>query len=248
MIGLIGGLGPGSTIDYYKTMNDLFSSRTGVQDAMPVIIYSADYRRVVQWEKEGDWVSIGTHLAAAAKRLEAAGCSCVMIACNSVHHDTAVAIIESMIRIPLLHIADASITACVKLGIKKIGLLGTNYTTASESFFLLRLRAHGIEVVVNEQAARSELHRIIFEELCEGRVERTSVTHQAEMVTELHRQGAEAVLLACTELSMLAKGGECSSQTAAECPLLDTAAIHAAAAVDLLAPEAAASCDQLPEA
>ena len=203
------------------------------QEAMPCVMYSADCHKVVEWEKAGDWVQIGLHLSAAAKRLEAAGCSCVMIACNTAHHEIVVTIIESTVQIPLLHIADAAIAECARRGVRKVGLLGTLYTTAADSFFVQRLKGKGFEVVLNTEEQRQELHRIIFAELCGGsRPTPSSVKHLFDMIADLHTQGAEAVLLACTELSILAKAGEGVHEAA--CPMLDTAEIHTRAAVDFV--------------
>jgi aspartate racemase len=172
---------------------------------------------------QGDWEAAGELLASAAQRVEGAGADCLLIATNTMHKVAPA--VERAITIPLLHIADATAEQLQADGIRRVGLLGTRFTM-EQDFYIGRLEERfGIEVVVPHQAERDIVHRVIFEELCQGRVDDVSRQRYLTIIDSLYAQGAQAVILGCTEIAMLV------SQQDTPVPLYDTTALHAQKAV-----------------
>ena len=159
-IGILGGMGSFSTILYYQHVNRIIGERTGSRPQSPSLIWSADLDACIAWESSSAWGLMGDHIASGAMALERAGASCLLIACNTVHHGESFDIVQSAVSIPVLHIADCTAGAVAGAGVKKVGLLGTRNTTdEEESIYIGRLRERGVEVVVNDLASRLAMVR-----------------------------------------------------------------------------------------
>lgn len=222
-IGLIGGMSWESTLPYYRWINEAVRQRLGGLHSARLVLYSVDFQQIEQLQQAQDWGAAGALLAQAARALHAAGAQCVVLCTNTMHK--VASDIEAAVPVPLLHIADATAAAVKAAGMGRIGLLGTRFTM-EQDFYRRRLEQHGLEVVVPEAGCRQAVHRIIYEELCMGTIRAESrAVYQAAM-QELVRQGAQGIVLGCTEIGLLVSAGE------APVPVFDTAFLHAQAAVD----------------
>jgi aspartate racemase len=223
-IGLIGGMSWESTVHYYRIINETVRERLGALRSAELVLYSVDFGAIERLQHEGRWDEAGRLLAAAAQRLEKAGACCLVLCTNTMHKVAAQ--IESGASIPLLHIVDPTGAAAVELGAKTVGLLGTRFTM-EEDFYRLRLEDRfGARVLVPEEEERVELHRIIYDELCAGKIEETSREYYRASIGRLIARGAQAVILGCTEIMLLVGKGDSTV------PILDTTELHARAAVD----------------
>jgi aspartate racemase len=230
-LGLLGGMSWESTAVYYRLLNEGVRDRLGGLHSAPLVLLSVDFAGIERLQHAGCWDEAGEVLADGARRLEAAGAECVVLCTNTMHKlaDR----IDAATRLPFIHIADATAAAVHRLGITTVGLLGTAFTM-EQSFFRDRLAdRHGLRVLVPDEARRREVHRVIYEELCVGRVEESSRAFLLETIADLVRAGAGAVLLCCTELMLLVRPGD------AAVPVIDSTTEHARAAVEFaLAPTA----------
>jgi aspartate racemase len=224
-IGLIGGMSWESTIPYYRHINEVVKARLGGLHSAKIVLYSVDFAEIERLQHRGDWGAAGAVLADAAQALERAGADFIVL-CTNTMHKVAPAI-EAAVSIPLLHIADPTAAEIRKAGLSRIGLLGTRFTM-EQDFYRGRLaERHGIEVLVPGEDDRGVVHRVIYEELCLGRVEDASRRAYREVMGRLVERGAQGIILACTEISMLV------GERDASVPLFDTTAIHAAAAAEM---------------
>ncbi len=224
-IGLLGGMSWESTTSYYQAINVGINSHLGGLHSAKICLHSVDFAEIEELQRTGQWQQAGTILTQAARGLERAGADLLLICTNTMHK--LAPRIEEAIGIPLLHIADATAEQLVEDGIGTVGLLGTRFTM-EDDFFRERLRKKfGIGVVIPEKAARQDLHAIIFNELCHGMINPKSRTRFLDIINDLGRHGAEAVVLGCTEIALLVQ------QQHSRVPLYDTTAIHAAKAVSL---------------
>jgi amino-acid racemase len=223
-IGLIGGMSWESTIPYYREINERIRDRLGGLHSAKIILYSVDFYEIEQLQRSGDWDIAGRLLAEAGQSLQSAGADFLVIGANTMHKVAPA--IEAAVDIPLLHIVD-----CVAYGIKqsnlsKVGLLGTRFTMEQE-FYKERLRdRHGIEALVPNEPQRERVHRIIYDELCIGRIEESSRQEYRAIIADLSDRGAQGIILGCTEIAMLIDQQHCAA------PLFDTAKIHARAAAE----------------
>ncbi|WP_421841905.1 aspartate/glutamate racemase family protein [Marinobacter algicola] len=222
-IGLLGGMSWESTQTYYRLINEGVKSRLGGLHSAKLVLYSVDFAEIEALQHQGDWPATARILSAAALSLQNAGADFLMIGTNTMHKVAPE--IEQAVRIPLLHIADATANVLTEDGITRVGLLGTRFTM-EQAFYRERLEAAGIEVVTPDAAQRAEVHRVIYEELCQGKIQAASREAYLAIINSLAEQGAQAVILGCTEIGLLIK------QTDTSVPLYDTTAIHAAQAVD----------------
>ncbi|WP_343732327.1 aspartate/glutamate racemase family protein [Duganella sp.] len=221
-IGLIGGMSWESSVPYYRQINETIKQQLGGLHSARLVLYSVDFHEVERLQHAGDWDAAGAMMAAAARALQAAGADFIVL-CTNTMHKVAPAI-EAAVRIPLFHIADPTARAIQQAGLRKIGLLGTRFTM-EQAFYKERLREqHGLDVVVPEQADRDIVHRIIYEELCLGQIVDSSRVEYRRIIAGLVEQGAQAIILGCTEISLLV------AQQDASVPLFDTTAIHAQSA------------------
>ena len=224
VIGLLGGMSWESTIPYYRLINETVKDRLGGFHSAKIILYSVDFHEFEQLQHSGDWGKGGELLAAAARALELAGADFLVLCTNTMHK--VAADIESAVAIPLLHIADATGEKIKQAGIRTVGLLGTRFTM-EQDFYRERLhRNYGLNVLLPDQAEREYIHRVIFDELCLGSIEQSSRSEYRRIIAGLVEQGAQAVILGCTEVSLLV------SQEDAAVPLFDTTSIHAQKAVE----------------
>jgi aspartate racemase len=224
-IGLLGGMSWESTIPYYRIINETVKQQLGGLHSAKVVLYSVNFAEIEQMQRAGDWQAAGQLLAEAAKSLEAAGADFIVL-CTNTMHKVAEAI-EDATTPPLLHIADATATAVKAAGYKTVGLLGTKFTM-EQPFYKDRLtEQHGLNVLVPDEEARQQVHQIIYNELCLGKVLPESRAQYRQIISQLAAQGAEAIILGCTEISLLI------SQQDAAVPLFDTTRIHARSAVEL---------------
>lgn len=228
-IGLIGGMSWESTIPYYRQINETIRHELGGLHSAKVVLFSVDFHEIEQLQRAGDWERAAGILAEAAQALERAGAGFLVVCTNTMHKVAAQ--IQAAVTIPLLHIADATGQEIEHAGIKTVGLLGTRFTM-EQDFYRGRLSAgFGLRVLVPEAGDRAIVHRVIYEELCLGAVRQESQAEYRRIIQSLVAAGAEAVILGCTEISLLVNHAD------AAVPLYDTTAIHArAAAMMALAP------------
>ncbi len=222
-IGLIGGMSWESTVSYYRLINEAVKSRLGGLHSARLILYSVDFHDVERLQQAGDWEAAGALLAGAARTLEEAGAELLVLCTNTMHKVAAP--IEAATTIPLLHIADPTAEAIRRAGHATVGLLGTRFTM-EQPFYRDRLReGYGLRVLIPEAEDREAVHRIIFDELCLGKVLPESRSVFRGILTRLAAQGAGAIILGCTEISLLVAAED------SRVPLFDTTALHAEAAV-----------------
>lgn len=221
-IGLIGGMSWESTVPYYRTINETIKAHLGGLHSAKLVLVSVDFAEIEHLQKAGDWDTAGQVLAAAAQSLQRAGADCVVL-CTNTMHKVAPAI-QAAVTTPLLHIADATAQAITAAGVDTVGLLGTRFTM-EQAFYKDRLAdQHGLRVWVPPTEARDTVHRIIYEELCLGQVRDDSREAYRAIMADLVAQGAQAIILGCTEISLLVGAND------ATVPLFDTTAIHARSA------------------
>jgi aspartate racemase len=223
-IGLLGGMSWESTVRYYQHINEGVKRRLGGLHSARLVLYSVDFHEIEVLQHQGDWAAAGALLGEAARSLQAAGADCLVICTNTMHK--VVPTIAAAIAIPILHIADATAAVIQAQGLQTVGLLGTQFTM-EQDFYKQRLSdRYGLTVLVPEAKERAIVHRIIYEELCLGQVKSASRDAYLSIINVLKAQGAEGIIAGCTEITMLIESGDL------DIPLLDTTAIHAAAAVD----------------
>ena len=222
IIGLIGGMSWESTVPYYRQINETTRERLGGLHSARIILYSVDFHDVERLQHAGDWQAAGVLLAEAARALQAAGAEFLVLCTNTMHK--VAASIEAAVTIPLFHIADPTAAEIKQAGHSTVDLLGTRFTM-EQAFYRDRLSEHhGLRVIVPGPEERETIHRIIYEELCLGVVTAESRSRYRGIIENLASQGAQAVILGCTEISLLV------TQEDSSVPLFDTTAIHARAA------------------
>ena len=225
LLGVLGGMSWTSTAEYYRLLNRGVATRLGGLHSARVLLHSVDFAPVAAMQHDGDWAGTAAVLVEAARGLEGAGAEGLLLATNTMHKVADE--IEDAAGIPLLHLADATAARLVAEGRRKVGLLATAFTM-EQDFYTDRLREHGLEVLVPNEAERGEVHRIIYDELCLGVVRDESRVRYRQVMGRLAERGAEAIILGCTEIMLLVDAGD------SPVPLYDTTAIHAEAAVDWL--------------
>ena len=222
-IGILGGTSPESTVSYYTRITREYTRRFGNYAYPEILIYSVSFQEFVDWQKAGDWEAMATKMKEDFQRLAAAGAQIGLIAANTLHHvfDE----VEAESPIPLVHIVDATASAIREEGISRAGLLGTRYTMQGE-FYVERLAKHGITALLPTLEEQDEIHRVIYEELTRGIIRPESKAHYLAVIEGLAQQGAEGIILGCTEIPLLVRPEETSL------PTFDTAILHADAALD----------------
>jgi len=224
-IGMIGGMSWESTVSYYMAINEGIKQNLGGLHSAKIALVSVDFAEIERLQHSGEWGKTADILGDAARAVEGAGGEFFMICTNTMHKVADE--VSAKVSIPLLHIADATAQQLVRDGVKKVGLLGTQFTM-EQDFYRGRLTdKFGIEVVIPDSEQRACVHRIIYAELCQGQVKATSCEAYLSIIQDLQAQGAEAVILGCTEIALLV------SQKDTKVPLYDTTEIHAKAAVKL---------------
>jgi aspartate racemase len=223
-IGLIGGMSWESTVPYYRIINETVRERLGGFHSAKIVLYSVDFHEIEQLQSSGAWEESACVLALAAQSLQAAGAD-FLVLCTNTMHKVADAI-EKAVSIPLLHIADPTAETIKQAGISKVGLLGTRFTM-EQDFYRGRLHdRHHLDVVIPDPAGCEIVHRVIYEELVMGVVRDESSAEYRRIIQRLVDQGAQGVILGCTEISMLVGASD------SPVPLFDTTGIHARQAAE----------------
>lgn len=224
-IGMLGGMSWESTVSYYKAINEGVKQSLGGLHSAKIALYSVNFDEIEKLQRVGDWDQAGVVLGEAAKSIQAGGADFLLICTNTMHK--VLPQIEQYIDIPVLHIADATANKLLEDGITKVGLLGTAFTM-EQDFYKRRISdKFGIEVIVPEHRDREVIHRVIYDELCQGQILSESREKYISIIDNLRRQGAEAVILGCTEIALLVE------QQHTQVKLYDTTKIHAEQAVKL---------------
>jgi len=213
-----------SSLLYYQIINQVVQERLGGHHSAKSLMLSVDFQEIKTLQHQGKWDAATQIMIDSAQKLETAGADLIVI-CTNTMHKTAQEVEES-VAIPLIHIADATANEMVKDGVKKVALLGTAFTM-EQDFYKGRLtEKYGLEVIVPNEADRTVIHDIIYQELCLGMIHEASKQSYLEIINKLIQQGAEAVILGCTEITLLISQDDCSI------PVYDTTRIHAENAVD----------------
>lgn len=223
-IGMLGGMSWESTVSYYQAINRGIRSALGGLHSARIFLYSVDFAEIEVLQKQGDWTGAAALLGQAAKAVEAGGADFLLLCTNTMHKIAPE--IEAQINIPILHIADATGRQLRNDGVQRVGLLGTRYTM-EQSFYKGRLEEnYGINVVIPEEKGRMAVNDVIFQELCVGDILPESRQRYLAIIEELRQQGAEAVIMGCTEIALLV------GQNDTSVPLYDTTQIHVKMAIE----------------
>jgi aspartate racemase len=223
-IGLIGGMSWESSSEYYRIINETVRERLGGLHSAECIMYSADFEEIENLQHQGKWEELTKLMLNFAQKLEGAGADFIVICTNTMHKMAEE--VENNTNIPLLHIADATAEKIIEKGLRKLGLLGTNFTM-EEDFFKKRLEEkYNIEVIIPSQNDRRIIDSVIYNELCLGIIKQSSKEKYKEVINRLISDGADGVILGCTEIPLLVSQGD------VEMPVFDTTTIHAKSAVE----------------
>ncbi|RXH07481.1 aspartate/glutamate racemase family protein [Bradyrhizobium guangzhouense] len=222
-IGLIGGMSWESTALYYKLINERVRDRKGKLHSAPLLMYSYDFQGIKEMQYAGRWAEAAASLAEVAKLLENAGARAIVLCTNTMHKLAPE--ITASVSIPFIHIGDATAQRIRARGYRRAGLLGTKFTM-EEDFYIDRLKAHDLDVLIPSAHERAEVNRIIYDELCLGIVADASRRRYQDVMAALVARGADCIILGCTEITMLVGAADTSVET------FDTTAIHAETAAD----------------
>jgi aspartate racemase len=222
-IGLLGGMSAESTAQYYRLINENVRHRLGGLHSADCLLYSVDFAPIAMLQAEGRWDEAAELLAAGARRLQAGGAGFFLL-CTNTMHKVADAV-QASVSIPLLHIGDVTAEAVTAADASRVGLLGTAFTM-EQPFLRERLARRGLDVIIPNADDRADAHRIIYDELCRGLIREESRTRYRAIIEHLVEDGAEGVILACTEIELLV------GQSDSPVPVFPTTRLHARAAVD----------------
>ncbi|ELY2781581.1 aspartate/glutamate racemase [Cronobacter turicensis] len=225
-VGLLGGMSWESTIPYYRLINEGVRDRLGGLHSAQLLLHSVDFHDIEACQASGEWDKAGDMLAQAALGLERAGAQAIVLCTNTMHkvaHQ-----IEARCALPFLHIADATGRAIAQAGLRQVALLGTRYTM-EQDFYRARLaQEFGVTSLIPNESARARINQIIFDELCLGKITAESKRYYQQQIELLAEQGAQGVIFGCTEIGLLLGSQDCPV------PVFDTAALHAADAVNFM--------------
>ena len=223
-IGLLGGMSWESTETYYRIINEGVKEKFGGLHSAKICLFSVDFDEIEKLQHSGNWSETAKILGDAAQSIEAGGADFLVMCTNTMHRVARE--IESSIHIPLLHIADATAEKITSKGLRKVGLLGTKYTMEQDFYKGRLIEHHGIEVLVPNHKDRDFIHDVIYNELCIGKINKESRAGYVRIIENLADQGAQAVILGCTEIALLVQQEHTSA------PLFDTTKIHALKALE----------------
>ena len=224
-IGMIGGMSWESSTTYYQLINREIQKRLGGVHSARFLIYSFDFDEMSTLQRTGQWDKANARMVEVAAGLAAGGADFLLIACNTMH--SAAPEIERAVKIPLLHIADPLGEAIERARMQRVGLLGSSFTMENDGIIRGRLKQrYGVEVITPQGADAEEVSRVIYEELVRGKFLDSSRARHREIIARLVAQGAQGIVLGCTELPLLVRPEDSTV------PLFDTTALHTAAAVD----------------
>lgn len=223
-IGLIGGMSWESTQSYYQLLNQGVKNKLGGLHSAKIVLVSLDFAHIAAMQKQQDWPQMAEILIKAAKQVEAAGADYLLICTNTMHKLAEQ--VQAAVAIPLLHIADAVGENLIQNNFKKVALLGTQFTM-EQDFYKQRLaNKFAIDVLIPDAQGRETVHRVIYDELCKGIISPESKAEYLTIIDDLTQQGAEAIILGCTEIALLVQQSDTSI------PLLDSTALHCAMALE----------------
>jgi len=222
-IGIIGGLTWYSTLDYYRLLNELINKRLGGVHSGKIILNSVDFAEIKPLTEQDKWEAIAVIICKAAKSLESAGADCIMIGANTMHKIADE--IQAAVKIPVIHIGTVTAAAIKNAGLTRVALLGTKYTMQLD-FYKAKLAEYGIETVIPGEKDIHYINRSIYDEFSTGIFLPATKKEYLRIIQELIGQGAEGIILGCTEIPILIKQEDCSV------PVFDTALLHATAAVE----------------
>jgi aspartate racemase len=222
-IGLIGGMSWESTAKYYRLANVLTRERLGGLHSARIVAISLDFADIEPLQAAGQWHEAGQILAAAAQRLEAAGADLALICTNTMH--IVADQVQAAIGIPLLHIADVAATSVTSAGLTTVGLLGTAFTM-EKTYYRSRVESHGLTVLIPPPDDRAAVHRVIYDELCLGQLREESRQLYREVIGRMVTDGAEGIILGCTEIELLVSAAD------SPVPIFPTTRLHVMAALD----------------
>ncbi|MFZ5880171.1 MAG: aspartate/glutamate racemase family protein [Chloroflexota bacterium] len=223
-IGLIGGMSWESSSEYYRIINEEIKKRLGGLHSAKSVMVSVDFAEIETLQREGRWDEAGRVITRAAQDLERGGADLLVLCTNTMHKVADQ--MQAGLRIPMLHIADATAERIRAAGLTKVGLLGTRFTM-EQDFYRGRLASkHGLEVLTPDEAGRELVHCVIYDELCLGLIRDESREAYKRIMAELVGRGAQGIILGCTEIELLVHDGDASV------PLFPTTRIHAEAAVE----------------
>lgn len=222
-IGLIGGMSWESSIEYYKLINELVKEKLGGVHSCKCIMHSVDFAEIEKLQHNGEWEKLTEIMVDIAKKLEESGADCIVICTNTMHKMAED--IEKEVKIPLIHIADSVGENIIKLNLKKVALLGTKFTM-EQDFYKERIREKfGIEVIIPNETDKNIIHKVIYEELVKGQFKDESRQEYIRIINELVKDGAEGIILGCTEIPLLIRDND------VEIPIFDTTKLHSESAV-----------------
>jgi aspartate racemase len=220
--GLIGGMSWESSLEYYRIINEIVRGKLGGLHSARIIMHSFDFAEVATLQNEEDWDEAAKLMIGAAQRLERAGADFLVICTNTMHKVADE--VQKDIRVPLLHIADATAEEIKSRGLEKVGLMGTRFTM-EEDFYKERLIGrHSLEVMIPDECERQIVNNVIYDELCRGEVTQSSRDKYDKIMQNLVASGSEGIILGCTEIGLLVDQGD------VQVPVFDTTAIHAKSA------------------
>ena len=222
-IGLIGGMSWESSLEYYRIINEETKRRLGGLHSAKSLMYSVDFAEIEELQHKGDWETATHMMIDAAKHLENGGADFVLICTNTMHKMAKD--VEKAIAVPLLHIADPTAEAIKAQGLTKVALLGTKYTMEQDFYKGRLIEKFGLDVITPNDTDRQTVHDIIYNELCLGEIKTQSKRQFVEIIKRLERDGAQGIILGCTEIGLLIKQADVSL------PVFDTTQLHAEAAV-----------------
>ncbi|MGE7437737.1 aspartate/glutamate racemase family protein [Kitasatospora sp. NPDC001175] len=223
-IGLIGGMSWESSAEYYRLLNGLTRDRLGGHHCAPSVMVTVDFAEIEAMQRADDWRGAAERLAEAAVGLERAGAELVVLCTNTMHRVAPA--IAAAVRIPFVDLVDATAQRIRTAGMRTVGLLGTRFTMEGE-FYRARMAEHGIEVLVPDRPDRVLVHDVIYDELTRGRIQDSSRREYARIIASLAEQGAEGVILGCTEIPLLIGPADTSV------PLFDSTRLHIEHAIEL---------------
>ncbi len=223
-IGLIGGLSWESSAEYYRIINQAAQRRLGGLHSADCLLLSFDFAEIEALQVAGDWAAASQRMVSAAQQLERAGAGCIVICSNTMHRMADA--VQAAVGLPLIHIADATAQPILQAGLHTVGLLGTRFTM-QQDFYRGRLcERHGLKVLIPDEAGCAAVHGIIYAELVRGEVRDESRREYQRVIEQLRAAGAQAVILGCTEISLLIKPQDSAL------PTFDSTELHALAALD----------------
>jgi len=223
-IGLIGGMSWESSLEYYRLINEGVKSRLGGLHSAKSVMVSVDFAEIEALQHTGRWAEAAQVLIEAARGVERAGADCIVICTNTMHK--VADDVQASVRVPLIHIADATAEQVKAAGLTRVGLLGTRFTMEEEFYVGRLVHKYGLDVIVPEPIERDDVHRVIYDELCLGITRAESKARYVEIMGQLIARGAQGIILGCTEIGLLVQ------QADSRVPLFDTTRLHAEAVVE----------------